>query len=317
MKIPGTYTATGYQTSSSNSTMEGGPMNGIRIAEHLAAEHERLNGDREPELHVRAREIAQFLGIPEGDAIARLSLGFGYQHQRVNDDFRRVNPQTDEELLDWYRTTPEYIWELTAYHLDPGFNYAGMCAGIAERLKNEGVKRVLCLGDGIGDLTLSLCAVGIEGVYHDLAGSQTYKYAVYRQRLAVGGYDYPLTFSEDDDDPIESVVTFDWNPSVLHNSCYRSSFEAIVSLDFLEHVTDVPAWARAIYAALRPGGLFCAQNAFDCGSGPQGAIPCHLAINDKYAHAAPHTEGMALWDWLLIREIGFEQVGSNWYRRPV
>ena len=85
----------------------------------------------------RAQEIAAFLGIPESEAAARLAKGFGYQHQAVNDDFRRCNPRTDEELLNWYRTTEEYIWELSAYHDDPGFNYSGMCSGIITRLKTK------------------------------------------------------------------------------------------------------------------------------------------------------------------------------------
>jgi len=239
----------------------------------------------------RAAEIAAFLGIPESDAAERLAKGFGYQHQRVNDDFRRCNPRTDEELLNWYRTTTEYIFELSAYHADEGFNYSGMCSGIITRLKNEGAHRVLCLGDGIGDLTLDCRRAGLDAVYHDLAGSRTAAFAASRGVT-------------------EAAFSADWAPPAANG------FDAVVSLDFLEHVTDVPAWCRAIHAALKPGGLFCAQNAFDCGSGNDGAIPCHLSVNDKYAHAAPHTNGRALWDWLLIKEIGFEQLGPNWYRKP-
>lgn len=288
-------------------------MNGIRLAEKWAEQVPDPPEDGMSELVERAREIASFLGIPEGDAISRLSLGFGHQHQRVNDDFRRVNPRTDEELLDWYRTTEEYIWELTSYHIDPGFNYAGMCAGIADRLKAEGANRVLCLGDGIGDLTLDCQRAGLDTVYHDLAGSRTAAFAEsrgVRNMLTSRKWKPPL-------DDAEYCYACERDFRDDYSSCDHCEFDAVVSLDFLEHVTDVPAWCRAIFAALKPGGLFCAQNAFDCGSGPDGAIPCHLKINDKYAHAAAHTEGMALWDWLLIREIGFEQVGSNWYRRPV
>lgn len=255
----------------------------------------------------RAAEIAAFLSIPIADAEARLARGFGYQHQQVNDDFRRCNPRTDEELLNWYRTTTEYIWELSAYHADEGFNYSGMCGGIAERLKNEGSQRVLCLGDGIGDLTLAIARSGYATgprpapyptvVYHDLADSKTYEFAKARIMAQTG--------------------EFIASPSHSFQPCLGSDlYDAIASLDFLEHVTDVPAWCRAIHAALRPGGLFCAQNAFDCGSGADGAIPCHLSINDKYAHAAPHTAGRALWDHLLIEELGFEQLGPNWYRKP-
>lgn len=80
-------------------------------------------------------------------------------------------------------------------------------------------------------------------------------------------------------------------------------WDAIVSLDFLEHVTDVSAWVAAIKAALKPGGFFCAQNAFAIGSGEQGSMPMHLARNDKY-----ETE----WDPTLFG-LGFSQIGSNWY----
>lgn len=244
----------------------------------------------------RAREIAAFLGKPEAECIQRLQLGFGYQHQKVNDDFRRVNPKTDDELLAWYRTTEEYIWELSAYHCDQGFNYWGMCFGIAERLKAAGSRSVLCLGDGIGDLTLGLRLAGFHSVYHDLHESRTAEYARFRN----------LTHAK----AFQSLMTAGWDPVDAD-----SEFDAVVSLDYLEHVTDVPAWVRAVHLALKPGGLFMAQNAFDCGSGPDGAIPCHLSVNDKFAHAAPHTEGMALWDYLLTKEIGFVQESSNWYRK--
>lgn len=246
-------------------------------------------------LESRAREIAEFLRIPEADAIAKLSRGFGELHNEVTADFRRCNPQTDAELLEWYRTTEAYIWELTAYHLDPGFNYSGMCEGIATRLKSEGMDSVLCLGDGVGDLSLALCDHGMAHVlYHDLKFSRIAQFA--RSRFHASG---PL-----------QILSDGWAfPS------FEAKLDAIASLDFLEHVTDLPAWIAAIYAALKPGGLFCAQNAFDCGSGPDGGIPMHLSRNDKYAHATPETNGLALWDHLLFG-IGFEQISSNWYRRP-
>ena len=83
-------------------------------------------------------------------------------------------------------------------------------------------------------------------------------------------------------------------------------YDAICSLDFLEHVPNVEDWVLAIFVALKPGGLFCAQNAFACGSGSDGSIPMHLAVNDRFEKD---------WDPLLTA-IGFEQISSNWYRRP-
>jgi SAM-dependent methyltransferase len=239
------------------------------------------------EIIERAREIAAFLSKPEAECVARLQLGFSEQHQRVNDDFRRANPKTDDELLSWYRTTEEYIWELSAYHADPGFNYAAMCWGIAERLKTEGAHSVLCLGDGIGDLTISLRQAGFDSVYHDLNDSRTADYARFRNRRHVGAFGWLMT---DGFDPIEA----------------EDEFDAVVSLDFLEHVPNVEAWVRAVHAALKPGGIFVSQNAFNIGSGDNGSIPMHLAINDRYEKD---------WDPLLL-SLGFEQMGPQWYRKP-
>jgi len=241
-------------------------------------------------LEDRASEISTFLDLPYEDCIARLRRGFGYQHQQVAQDWRRANPQTDEEILDWYRTTESYIWELSAYHADPGFNYSGMCKGIADGLLAKRAYRVLCLGDGIGDLTLHLNEDCFAPVYHDLAASNTAKFAVARFRK----YEKRMIITD---------LTMGWEPDFCH-----LQYDAVVSLDFLEHLPEggVEKWARAIYAAVKPGGWFVAQNGFAMGSGAQGSIPCHLACNDRFEQD---------WDPLLA-SIGFVQAASNWYFRP-
>lgn len=240
----------------------------------------------------RAREISTFLGKPYEECLAKLRIGFGSLHNEVTADWKRANPQTDDEILEWYRTTEAYIWELSAYHLDAGFNYSGMIGGIAEALHGKGVKRVLCLGDGIGDLTLQLAVSDVRPTYHDLSGSQTAKFAMARLNhyLGTSWGVYGMN------------MTDGWEP---FQHSVNDTYDAIVSLDFLEHVTDVEAWVRAIYAALKPGGWLVAQNAFACGSGPDGAIPQHLARNDRFEKD---------WDPLLFG-LGFTQLTSNWYQR--
>ena len=219
----------------------------------------------------------------------------------VSDDFRNFMRQCrsefagkddgDAELLDWYRRTEAYIWELSAYHEHPGFNYSGMCEGIASRLKNEGVRSVLCLGDGIGDLTLALHRSGIPATYHDLAGSRTASYAAFRFWRQTG-------------EQISQDLTTGFNPPISHE--FFGPFDAVVSLDFLEHVPNVEAWTAFAHSALKPGGLFMAQNAFACGSGADGSMPMHLAVNDRFEKD---------WDPLLAG-LGFVQESSNWYRKP-
>lgn len=236
----------------------------------------------------RAREIALFLGKTEAECAERLNQGWAAIHNAVSADWNAANPRTDDEILDWYRRTESYIWELSFYHADPGWNYTGMCSGIAERLKAAGAKKVLCLGDGIGDLTISLIRAGFDATYHDLAGGWTAEFAAFRSWMYLGEY-------------MPTRLAPGWTPDLG-----TEEWDAIVSLDFLEHVTDVPLWVQAIKGALKPDGLFCAQNAFAIGSGEQGSMPMHLTRNDKY-----ETE----WDPTLFG-LGFTQESSNWYKVP-
>jgi len=251
----------------------------------------------------RAKEIALFLRKTERECLEKLQQGFGVLHAAVRDDFNislhptgnqfsslvRVFSDPDRRLLQWYRSTESYIWELSAYHCDPGFNYSGMCKGIVDRLKTENCSRVLCLGDGIGDLSMALSKI-MPAYYNDLSESRTAAFAKFRFWM----YGVGNVISDHQSDG--------WEPPDL----WSNHFGAIASLDFLEHVTDVESWVREIYKCLKPGGLFCAQNAFNMGSGPQGSIPMHLSRNDHWEKD---------WDPFLA-SLGFLQESSNWYRKP-
>lgn len=241
----------------------------------------------------RARELAIFFGITEVEALAKLSQGFHVLHKEVAEDFRRANPQTDEELLDWYEETESYCWELSAYHCDDlkglRFNYSGMVDGIATHLTKTNKRTVLCLGDGIGDLTLACAKAGLNPLYHDLRDSRTATFARFRF-WAYGYENMPCT------------LTSSFIPKT-----YPAIHDAVVSLDFLEHVPNVEEWTRAIYGALVPGGLFLAQNAFAIGDNEHGgSIPCHLSSNNHYEQ-----------DWIpLLQQIGFEDASGGWWRKP-
>ena len=240
------------------------------------------------DLEDKAIEIALFLGIPKQQAADKLNRGFRALHQEVAADFRRFNPKDDAALLEWYRNTEAYIWELSAYHSDPGFNYSGNCKGITERLVSAGVRNALVLGDGVGTMTIALAKAGIDAVYHDLTGSRTAAFAAFRYERQIG-------------EPMPQMLTSGWEPAM------SGGFDAVVCNDFLEHVTDVPAWVAAIKSVLRPGGLFEAQNAFGpaMGSGPNGSIPMHLSRNDRFEK-----------DWdPMLSNLGFSQLSSNWYQK--
>ncbi len=238
--------------------------------------------------HDRAVELALFFGCGLDRAQTRLGLGFGYNHMAVAEDWRKADPKTDDEILEWYRQTTAYCWELSAYHNDVGFNYAGMCKGISHHLKVHGVTRPVALGDGIGDLTLSFIEHGMDGVYHDLAGSKTSEFAAFRfGRRNVT----PLMLLTPTFEPPRAMVIVD----------------AVIALDFFEHLPNVEEWARAVFDMLQPGGWFLAQNAFGIGDlEHEGSIPMHLTVNNKFV------EG-----WTpLLQQIGFVDAGGGWWRKP-
>lgn len=249
-------------------------------------ESEKMNID------TQAKLIAEFLKISLKDAKNRLSLGFHANHHEVAKDFidNKTNVDDPNSLLNWYRTTDSYIWELSAYHLDEGFNYKGMCEGISLGLFHSGKKNVLNIGDGIGTLSIRMAEQGIQTTYHDLENSKTANFAQYR-------------FSKLPDLGIQTLFTDNFAPTIGINK-----YDGIVALDFLEHVVNVDEWALAIFKALKKNGVFIAQNAFAIGDAEHGnSIPMHLSINNKY-----ETE----WSNLL-NSVGFVINPNNgWWIKP-
>lgn len=265
-------------------------------------------------LNDRAKEMALYFNMNEGQAQTELLRGFHHHHATVAKDFRDAQHKARADasrglapssgwdtmrLLQWYKATERYCWELTAYHLDVGFNYKGMCEGIRAYCQQHNFKRVLCLGDGVGDLSMVLIDGGIEAVYHDLLASVTARFALFRMaRRYSGVMGRP---------PV--LLTEDWAPPPAHRpeSPLARSFDAIVALDFFEHLPNVPAWANFVATALKPGGHFLAQNAFGIGDDAhEGSIPMHLVENNKYVEEWP----------VLLASFGLVHDPSGWWQRP-
>lgn len=239
-----------------------------------------------------AENISNYLGAPLDQTYTRLMEGFHANHARVAQDFlnNNVDINNPDSLLNWYRNTDAYIWELSSYHLNVDFNYMGMCEGIAKGFAGTGRKNVLSLGDGIGTLCIRMAEEGLNVTYNDLKDGKTAGFAQYR-------------FSLQPDLKIKTLFTEDWNP-VLG----VKKFDAVVALDFFEHLINVDEWVMAVFKCLKPNGAFIAQNAFGIGDIEHGnSIPMHLPENNKY-----QTE------WApLLNSVGFIQDSqSGWWIKP-
>ena len=242
-----------------------------------------------------AKDISDFLNVPFGYTKERLKKGFHYNHHEVAKDFieAKTDVNSSNSLLNWYRNTDAYIWELSAYHLEVGFNYSGMCEGISLGLLNSGKKHILNIGDGIGTLSIRMAQDGLMPTYHDLKGSKTAGFAQFRFRRGDTYRNYD----------IETLFTDSFEPK-LGSDC----FDAVVALDFLEHVVNVDEWALSVFNCLKKDGVFIAQNAFGIGDIEHGnSIPMHLAINNKYE---------TQWS-KLMQDVGFVlHDNKQWWIKP-
>jgi len=236
----------------------------------------------------RAREISDFLNISYEHAFDRLKRGFHHNHALVAKDFiyAGADVNDNDSLLGWYKTTDAYIWELSAYHLEPAFNYAGMCEGISLGMKNTNRTNILNLGDGVGTLSIRMAEDGLIPTYHDLEGSLTASFA--------------QSVFESNNLDVKTRFTSDWEPNLGSRM-----YDGVIALDFFEHLVNVEDWVRAVHKCLKKGGAFIAQNAFGIGDAEHGnSIPMHLSVNNKYTEE---------WDPFL-RGVGFEQnVDNGWW----
>jgi SAM-dependent methyltransferase len=268
-----------------------GAIHRMDLQTGLALLAKEWHGRTERDINYRAQELSLYFEMPCAKALRRLERGFFPAHDDVAIDFRSHGVTDDASLLDWYMKTNAYIWELSAYHLDPGFNYKGMCSGIVERLRAWRKHDILVLGDGIGDLCLDLNEAAtpemdLRPTYHDLQGSRTAEFAQFR-------------FHINADPPISTLWTTGWEADLGFER-----WDAIIALDFFEHLTEVEQWVRAVYKGLRPGGFLMAQNAFACGDDEHGgSIPMHLVRNNRFE-----------FDWTpLLEDVGFTHDVAEWW----
>jgi SAM-dependent methyltransferase len=195
-------------------------------------------------------DLASFTGMTPEDCRQRIE---GYTNAEHAEAWRRADPETPEEMLDFYRSTDLYVWELMQWHASPDRTLVWHALStVADQFKpTAGFRRVYDFG----------CGIGTDGLF-----------------LAERGYDVTLV---DVDGPAFRFAQHRFERRGLRARFVESSsplpkpdgmYDIAICLDVFEHLPDPLEAAKRIARAVRPGGLFIQQASF----GYEEIHPCHL-----------------------------------------
>ena len=195
-------------------------------------------------------DLATFFGMTRAECRNRLQK---YSLREMAEAWRQANPQTSDEILDFYRKTELYIWELMQWHASTArIPYWRALASVTDHDPvAAGYRSVYDFGCGVGTDALFLATRGCNVTLVDVDGP-AFNFAQHRfHRRGL---------------PARFVTSSSPLPQP------DRTYDIIVCFDVLEHLTDPLAAVRKLVGALRPAGALvqCATFLDD------GDLPCHL-----------------------------------------
>jgi SAM-dependent methyltransferase len=230
-----------------------------------------------------AGTVADFFELPQPDARERLQDEYDHPGVGVANAWRDAAPEIPEEVTRFYQETTAYVFDLAADHCRE--RRADFWAAVMPRLTGAPGKDVLAYGDGIGTDSIALARAGYRVTYFDLPGvtSQFARFRFAREGLA-------------------ETITFVDRPEVLP----RERFDAILSVEVLEHLSDPLGAMQLFHSLLRYEGVVLLTESFES-VGPD--FPSHLESNYPYAGRTHQ----------IMESIGFASTyfNSNPINRPM
>lgn len=234
-------------------------------------------------------DLSSFTGMSREECRERLRSYTLAEHAEA---WERADPKTPEELLDFYRSTDLYVWELMQWHASAErLPYWEALSTFAARFSSSnGYRRVYDFGCGVGTDGLFLALRGYEVTLVDVGGP-AFRFAQHRfERRGLSA-----RFVESRSSLPEPTEIYD----------------AAVCFDVFEHLPDPLVAARRLISALRPDGILLQEAAYE------RTRPCHLTEGIRrfgglrwYIHLAGlglRTEGP-----LLYRKVtGFERLARR------
>lgn len=164
---------------------------------------ERFKHDKESELPlVDLNEIVNYTG--DSIEVAR-EKAMSCRHD-LADEWNKKNPQTVEEVREFYILTSGYLYDLYTWAHDPG-----MWKLFDKVIKGD--ERVLDYGAGIGDITIYLAEKGCDVVSVELDNSPTKQFLQWRVYTRHLGDKVKFRFDES-----------------------KEEFDVVLAIDVLEHL---------------------------------------------------------------------------------
>jgi len=195
-------------------------------------------------------DLSSFTGMNHDDCLERLR---DYSPTELADAWRARNPSSPSEIMEFYRFTDLYVWELMQWHASVARApyWDALYSFVESHPPSQGFGRIFDFGCGIGTDALFLAERGYEVTAVDVTGP-AFEFA--RHRFHRRGLNARF---------VEST-------SEIPRPGGR--FDAAVCFDVFEHLSEPLKAAEALIESLRPGGILLQQAAF----GDEGIRPCHL-----------------------------------------
>jgi 2-polyprenyl-3-methyl-5-hydroxy-6-metoxy-1,4-benzoquinol methylase len=196
-------------------------------------------------------DLTSFTGMTREAVRERLN---SYSLDEMTANWTRANPSAEDELLEFYRSADEYVWELMQWHASADRRpYWDALAYLADNHPaHAGWGRVYDFGCGVGTDALYLAQRGYSVTLVDVEGPAFHlaRHRFQRRQL-------PASFVE--------------SHSMLPEP--DGTYDVVVCFDVLEHLPKPLDAARRLVACLRPGGLLLQRATFE----DADRHPCHLA----------------------------------------
>lgn len=201
------------------------------------------------------------------------------------------NPNDRNEVENWYRNTPYYIYDLSKFHFTgadgkhPSF-YETVVREVLLYCKQNKNKRILDYGCGIGDLCFKMDEMGHEVSGFDFK-SKTLDFAIWKGKKIAP---YTVDFVNEKETHIYGI----------------NSFDMVSCIDVIEHMYDIEYELKTIYELLKPGGSIIFTTTFPNSPDSKDIFPMHL---EKWKNFEPKL-------WRLLEKIGFQRITlTHWVKK--